>query len=447
MKIIIAGAYAIGNYLASLLTRTNEDITIIDDNEEALDSINSDLDVLTMYASPVSIKAQREIGVSNADLFIAVTLNQEQNMTACCIAKSLGAKHTVAKVEEYEYAKPKNKDVLTRMGIDSIIYPELLAAQDIINGLKMSWVRQRWDVHDGALVMLGIKLREGCLILDRPLKELIGPSEPYHIVAIKRGNETIIPGGDDVLQLYDLAYFMTTPQSIPYVRHIVGKEHYADVKNVMIMGGGKTSVRTAHTMPDYMKYKIIESDPARCERLNDLLPRTANYIINGDARDTSLLIEEGIRSTQAFVALTGSSEANILACLTAKRYGVRKTVAVVENIDYVDMAESLDIGTIINKKAIAASRIYETLLEGKANNVRFLMQAKADVAEFTAMPGSHITKKKIYELGLPKGVTFGGLVRNGEGILISGGTQVQEGDIVVVFCHNADMKRIEKLFY
>jgi trk system potassium uptake protein TrkA len=447
MKIIIAGAYAIGNYLASLLTRTNEDITIIDDNEEALDSINSDLDVLTMYASPVSIKAQREIGVSNADLFIAVTLNQEQNMTACCIAKSLGAKHTVAKVEEYEYAKPKNKDVLTRMGIDSIIYPELLAAQDIINGLKMSWVRQRWDVHDGALVMLGIKLREGCLILDRPLKELIGPSEPYHIVAIKRGNETIIPGGDDVLQLYDLAYFMTTPQSIPYVRHIVGKEHYADVKNVMIMGGGKTSVRTAHTMPDYMKYKIIESDPARCERLNDLLPRTANYIINGDARDTSLLIEEGIRSTQAFVALTGSSEANILACLTAKRYGVRKTVAVVENIDYVDMAESLDIGTIINKKAIAASRIYETLLEGKANNVRFLMQAKADVAEFTAMPGSRITKKKIYELGLPKGVTFGGLVRNGEGILISGGTQVQEGDIVVVFCHNADMKRIEKLFY
>ena len=447
MKIIIAGAYAIGNYLASLLTRTNEDITIIDDNEEALDSINSDLDVLTMYASPVSIKAQREIGVSNADLFIAVTLNQEQNMTACCIAKSLGAKHTVAKVEEYEYAKPKNKDVLTRMGIDSIIYPELLAAQDIINGLKMSWVRQRWDVHDGALVMLGIKLREGCLILDRPLKELIGPSEPYHIVAIKRGNETIIPGGDDVLQLYDLAYFMTTPQSIPYVRHIVGKEHYADVKNVMIMGGGKTSVRTAHTMPDYMKYKIIESDPARCERLNDLLPRTANYIINGDARDTSLLIEEGIRSTQAFVALTGSSEANILACLTAKRYGVRKTVAVVENIDYVDMAESLDIGTIINKKAIAASRIYETLLEGKANNVRFLMQAKADVAEFTAMPGSRITKKKIYELGLPKGVTFGGLVRNGEGTLISGGTQVQEGDIVVVFCHNADMKRIEKLFY
>ena len=161
MKIIIAGAYAIGNYLASLLTRSNEEITIIDTDEEALDSINPDLDVLTMHASPISIKALREIGTSSADLFIAVTHDQEVNMCACTMAKSLGVKHTVAKVEEYEYAKEKNKEVLRAMGIDSIIYPEMLAAQDIIKGLKMSWVRQRWDVYGGALTMLGIKLREG----------------------------------------------------------------------------------------------------------------------------------------------------------------------------------------------------------------------------------------------------------------------------------------------
>ena len=445
MKIIIAGAYAIGNYLASLLTRSNEEITIIDTDEEALDSINPDLDVLTMHASPISIKALREIGTSSADLFIAVTHDQEVNMCACTMAKSLGVKHTVAKVEEYEYAKEKNKEVLRAMGIDSIIYPEMLAAQDIIKGLKMSWVRQRWDVYGGALTMLGIKLREGCTILDRPLKELIGPDDPYHIVAIKRGNETIIPRGDDSLKLYDIAYFMTTPQNIPLIRRIVGKEKYDDVSSVMIMGGGKTAVRTAITMPDYMKYKLIEIDPQRCEQLNELLKRS-DYVINGDARDTSLLIEEGIRNTQAFVALTGSSEANILACLTAKRHGVRKTVAVVENVDYIDMAESLDIGTIINKKAIAASRIYEMMLEGKASNVRFLMHAKADVAEFTAAPDSLATRKRVFELPMPKGCTLGGLVRNGEGILISGGTQIQTGDIVMAFCHNADMHRVEKLF-
>lgn len=446
MKIIIAGAYATGSYLATLLTRTNEDVTIIDADEEALESLNSDLDVLTMHASPISIKALREIGIAETDLFIAVTGDQEVNMCSCSLAKSLGAKQTVAKVEEYEYADKSNAEVLRRMGIDSVIYPEMLAAQDIINGLKMSWVRQRWDVHGGALVMLGVKLRETCEILNRPLKELCGPDDPYHIVAIKRGNETIIPGGNDVLQLYDLAYFMTTKKCIPHVRRIAGKEKYADVANVMIMGGGKTAVRTAHIMPEYMKYKIFEVDPQRCEVLNDILPRTAEYIINGDARDTALLAEEGIRSTQAFVALTGSSETNILACLTAKRNGVRKTVAIVENMDYVDMAESLDIGTIINKKTIAASRIYEMMLEGKASNVRYLMQAKADVAEFTAQPGAKITKKRIFELGLPKGITLGGLVRNGEGMLISGGTQIQEGDIVMVFCHNVDLKRIEKLF-
>ena len=445
MKVIIAGAYAIGNYLATLMARTNEDITIIDVDEEALMSINPDLDVMTMNASPISISALKEINTQHADLFIAVTHDQEVNMCACTMAKSLGAKQTVAKVEEYEYAKEENKEVLQRMGIDSVIYPEMLAAQDIINGLKMSWVRQRWDVHGGALTMLGIKLREGCQILDKPLKDLIQAEDPYHVVAIKRGNETIIPMGNDILKLYDIAYIMTTPQHIPEVRRIVGKERYEDVSDVMIMGGGKTAVRTAITLPKYMTYKIIESDPARCERLNELLDRN-DYIINGDARDTSLLMEEGLRSMQAFVALTGSSETNILACLTAKRNGVRKTVAVVENIDYVDMAESLDIGTIINKKAIAASRIYEMLLEGKASNVRFLMQAKADVAEFTVMPGARITKKRIFELGLPKGITLGGLVRNGEGMLISGGTQVQEGDILMVFCHNADITRLEKLF-
>ncbi|MBR4276234.1 MAG: Trk system potassium transporter TrkA [Prevotella sp.] len=447
MKIIIAGAQAVGNYLASLLGRTgSEDITIIDDDAEALGNLDPDLDLLTFEASPISIKSLRAINAGDAELFIAVTNDQEVNMCACSIAKSLGAKQTVAKVEDYEYAMPKNEDTLRRMGIDSVIYPEMLAAQDIINGLKMSWVRQRWDVHGGALVMLGIKLRESCLILNRPLKEVCGADEPYHVVAIKRGSETIVPGGNDSLQLYDMAYFMTTREYIPYVRRMVGKEDYTDVSNVMIMGGGKCALRTAHTMPEYMRLKIIEIDPQRCEKLGDLLPGKGELVINGDARDTSLLLEEGIRNTQAFVALTGSSETNILACLAAKRLGVRKTVAVVENVDYIDMAESLDIGTIINKKAIAASRIYEMMLEGCATNLRFLMQARADVAEFTAQKGSPITKKKIYELSLPKGCTIGGLVRDGEGMLVSGATQVQPGDIVVVFCHNTEVKRIEKLF-
>ena len=298
----------------------------------------------------------------------------------------------------------------------------------------------------GALVMLGIKLREACEILNKPLKEISGPNDPYHVVAIKRGTETIIPGGNDVLELYDLVYFMTTRQYIPYIRKIVGKEHYVDVKNVMVMGGGTTAVRAIRTMPEYMDVKVLEMNTERCEYLNDILDNDKTLVINGDGRDIPLLNEEGIKNTQAFVALTGNAETNILACLTAKRLGVRKTVAMVENIDYVSMAESLDIGTIINKKAIAASRIYQMMLDADVMNVTFLMSANADVAEFIPKEGSKVTKKPVKDLGLPKGMTIGGLVRNEEGMLVSGNTQIMAGDSVVVFCHGQNMKKIEKLF-
>lgn len=446
MKIIIAGAYAIGTYLAKLLSRNNQDIILMDESLEKLEKLGSDFDLMTMNASCASITTLKEAGAESADLFIAVTPDENKNMTSCMIAKALGAKKTVAKVDNYEYVAPNLNDFFERLGISSIIYPELLAAKDINNGLKMSWVRQRWDVHDGALVMLGIKLRETCEILNKPLKDISGPDDPYHVVAIKRDGDTIIPGGNDELKLYDMAYFMTTRQYIPFIRKIVGKEHYVDVKNVMVMGGGRTAVRAVKTMPEYMNVKIIEANEQRCDRLNELLDDDRALIIHGDGRDVSLLQEEGIRSTQAFVALTGNAETNILACLTAKRMGVRKTVAMVENEDYVNMAESLDIGTIINKKAIAAGHIYQMMLDANVHNVRFLMNANADVAEFIPQEGSKITQKAVKDMRLPYGMTIGGLVRNGEGYLVSGNTRINAGDSVMVFCHSINMKKIENLF-
>ena len=446
MKIIIIGAYAIGTHLARLLSRNNDDITIIDDDGERLAQIGSDFDLMTMEASPSSINTLTDAGVAAADLFISVTPSQSLNINTCIIAHALGARKTVAKISDAEFIAEDKKDFFKRLGIDELIYPEILAARDIISGLKMSWVRQRWDVHDGALVMLGIKLREACEILNKPLREISGPNDPYHVVAIKRGTDTIIPGGNDKLELYDLAYFMTTRQYIPYIRKIVGKEHYVDVKNVMVMGGGTTAVRAVQTMPEYMDVKVIEMNPERCEYLNDILDNDKTLIINGDGRDIPLLTEEGIKNTQAFVALTGNAETNILACLTAKRLGVRKTVAMVENLDYASMAESLDIGTIINKKAIAASRIYQMMLDADVMNVTFLMSANADVAEFIPKEGSKVTRKPVKDLGLPPGMTIGGLVRDNVGMLVSGNTQIQAGDSVVVFCHGQNMKKIERLF-
>ena len=445
MKIIICGAYAIGTHLARLLSRNQEEITIIDDDSDRLAKIGLDYDLLTIQGSPTNVKTLREANAGDTDLFIAVMPDENANIVCCMMAHALGSKKTVARVGDAEYSEEDIKAFYKSLGVDKLIYPEVLAARDINSGLKMSWVRRRWDVHDGALVMLGIKLRETCEILNQPLKTLCGPNDPYHVVAIKRSGETIIPGGNDELKCFDLAYFMTTRPYIPYIRKIVGKENYADVKNVMVMGGGETAVRAIRTMPEYMKVKVFEIDEDRCEELNQLLGEKT-LVINGDARDISLLMDEGIKNTQAFVALTGNAETNILACLTAKRLGVRKTVAVVENMDYASMAESLDIGTIINKKAIAASRIYQLMLDADVLNVTFLMSANADVGEFVAKEGSRVTLKPVKDLGLPIGMTIGGLVRNGEGMLVSGNTKINPGDIVVVFCHDVNMKQIEKLF-
>ena len=445
MKIIIVGAYAIGTHLAELLSRNNEEVVLIDNNPDNLVRLDRDFDLLTICAEPTSIKALKDAGAEHADLLIAVTPQETVNINICVLAKNLGTKRTVAKIDSLEYLNEGMDKFFKQVGVDSLIYPEMLAAKDIISGLKMSWVRQRWDIHNGALVMLSIKLREGCTILNQPLKSISGHKEPYHIVAIRRGDETIVPGGDDELKLYDLVYFMTTKNYIPYIRKVVGKEDYDDVKNVMIMGGGNTSVRVASTLPSYISAKIIEVDEARCEELNELLD-SDTMVINGDGRDIGLLKEEGIRNTQAFVAVTPNVETNILACLTAKRLGVRKTVALVDNIDYISMAESLDIGTIVNKKTIAASEIYQMMLDPNANNMRFIMTSNADIAEFKVQEGSKITKKKVYELGLPTGLTLGGLVRNGEGMLISGGTQIEAGDIVMVFCHDLRITKIERYF-
>ena len=401
MKIVIVGAGAVGTHLSKLLSRERQDCVLIDDDDERLSKL-SEYDVMTYQALPTSIKALKEAGAQHADLFVGVTPEESTNMNACILAHALGAKKTVARIDNYEYLSPELQPFFKNLGIDSLIYPEV--------------------------------------------KDLCGPNDPYHIVAIKRGGDTLIPGGMDELHVNDLAYFMTTKEYIPYIRKIVGKEHYEDVKNVIIMGGGKTAVRAALAIPNYMNLKIIEKDAQRCEKLNELLEREEAMIIHGDGRDLSLLEEEGIRHTQAFVALTGNAETNILACLTAKKLGVRKTIAMVENLDYVSMAESLDIGTIINKKTIAASHIFQMMLDADVDNLRSLMLVDADVAEFTAAEGSKVTKKPVKDLGLPFGATIGGLVRNGAGMLVNGNSQIQAGDSVMVFCHEQKINLIEKFF-
>lgn len=446
MKIIIAGAGAVGTHLAKLLSREHHDITLMDESPEKLEDLSANFDIMTLPLSPSSVAALKEAEVGDADLFIGVTPDEAHNMTACMLASKLGAKKTVARVDNYEYTTPENRDFFRTVGIDSIIYPEMLAGQEILHNIKRSWIRQWWEVQNGALILLAVKVRQNARILDQPLRVLCGPESPYHIVAVKRGDETVIPHGADCLRANDIVYFMTTPKYINYIRDLAGKEDYPDVSNVFIMGGSSTAVHLANAMPNYMHAKIIEADVKRAERLNEVIHNPHTLIIHGDGRDLSLLEEEGIRKTQAFAALTENSETNILACLAAKRLGVRKTVAMVENTDYISMAESLEIGSIINKKTFAASHIYQMMLKADITSVKSLTVANADVAEFSASPEARIIRHPIKDLGLPDCVTLGGLVRNGHGQLINGMTQIQAGDTVVAFCLAGGIKKLEKFF-
>lgn len=451
MKIIIAGAGAVGTHLAQMLSKEDASVYLIDEDSrktQALKDEGND-DLMISNATPTSISSLKELGVQNSDLFIAVTPDETRNITICSLAHHLGAKKTVARVDNAEYADPVNEHFFTSMGIDSVIYPEMLAAREVLLSVQRSWIRSYREIHGGALIMLAVKLREGASeLFDRPLKSIdVFRTTNYRIVAIKRDNRTITPGGDSMLQMGDIAFFMTTRPFVGEIRKIVGKTlvDYPDVHNVMIMGGGRISRHVAENKPANLHMKIIERDRKQCERLEEVLDDDI-MVFNGDGRDTTLLREEGIENYQAFVALTDNTETNILACLAAKQLGVKKTVALVENTDYVSLVSRLDIGTIINKKGIAASHIYRIMLDSKKANVSGLTITDNEVAEFEAEEGSPITKVKISDLEMPRGVVFGGLIHEGKGQAIGGDTRVQVGDIVVVFCKGALIKKIEHFF-
>ena len=444
MKIIIAGAGNVGTHLAKLLSREKQDIILMDDDEEKLSALSANFDLLTVAASPSSISGLKEVGVKEADLFIAVTPDESRNMTACMLATNLGAKKTVARIDNYEYLLPKNKEFFQKLGVDSLIYPEMLAAKEIVTAVKRPWTRQYWELFGGALILIGVKVRDNSRLVNKHLSELLNEQKLYHIVAIKRQNETIIPRGTDRIESGDIVFFTTTKSHIEDVRLHAGKRD-PEVKKVIIMGGSRIAIRTCQYLPNNIRVKVIETNKEKSHRIAEVVPGNV-LIINGDGRDTDLLMQEGIKDAQAFIALTDNSSTNILACLAAKRAGVFKTIAKIENIDYIPLAESMDIGSVINKKLIAASHIYQFLLDADVSNVKCLTFANADVAELVARPDSKITRKQVKDLNLPKDLTLGGLIRDGEPMMIKGDTHIQAYDHVVVFCLDTAMRKLEDYF-
>lgn len=444
MRIIIAGAGEVGTHLAKLLSSEDQDILVIDKSAAKLEVLDANYNLMTHRGSPISFDAQRESGVEDCDLFIAVTPSETENILACQIAKELGALHTVARIDNYEYLRNDNRRFFDNLGVDSLIYPEMLAAREIMTALERSWARHWFELHDGELILVGVKIRENAPIIGHQLKDLTAVNHNIHISAIKRNHGTIIPRGDDDIRVGDIVYFTTTKAYIDDLRQMCGKKDQT-IRRVMVMGGSRIAVRFADLAHDKFKVKLIEIDRSHCDKLSEKCPSDIR-IVYGDARDIDTLRDQGIQDFDAFVALTDSSEANILTCLSAKELGVEKTIAEVEDIQFISQAENLNIGTIINKKLIASSKIFQILLDTDTDSSKCLALADAEVAELEVHGGAKVTSAPIYRLKLPRDITFAGLIRDGKGMLVSGQTQLRAGDHVLAFTLGGAIQKLDRLF-
>jgi len=443
MKIVIAGAGEVGTHLARMLTNENHDIILLDDSSEKLSNISGDLDLLTMIGSAHSFDDLKQTGIAKADLFIAVTPFEERNVLACSMASYLGVERTIARINNLEYLKENYKAKLKNLGIDELIYPESLAAKEIVASVKQTGTRQLIEFANGKLLLLGIKVREEAPILNRTFKDLSQENEHILVVAINRDNITIIPKGNDFVQAGDIVFFITTRAQQQHVFDLTGKKLFG-VKNIMFLGGSRIAQKAVEKLGDQFRVKIIENNLEKCEMIADKFENV--LVINGDGRNLDLLKEEGIDKMDAFVATTGNSETNILGCHLAKSFGVRRTVAEVENLAYMNLAEQMDIGTIINKKLNAASYIYRFTLNAAISKVKCLTASDAEVFEFIAKPGAKITEKVIRDLDFPEEAKIGGIIRGENGYVANGDTQIKEGDKVVVFTLPSGIKKIEKFF-
>lgn len=444
MKIIIAGAGEVGTHLAKMLSNENQDIILIDNDQEKLDSLDSHYNLMTLCGSTSSFSTMRQAGIQNADLYIAVTPYETRNISSCSIAKKLGVRKTVARIDNYEFMKKENKLILKELGIDTLIYPEFLAAEAINLSLSHNWARYWGELGNGQLLMIGVKIRENSKLCGLKLRDLPVSAHHFHVAAIKRNSETVIPGGNDTIEKDDIVYFITTPEYVEEVRELCGKKTRI-IKKVMIMGGSQIAMRFCYAFHDKYQVRLIDIDRERCEYIATEIPDIE--VINGDGRDIEVLRENNVYQYDAFMALTSKSETNILSCMTAKDFGVPKTIADVENLQFYSVAESLNIGTSINKKLMASSSIFQILLDSDESNSKFLALADAEVCELEVKDNAKITKAPVKDLNLPWGMTLAALTRNdGKAELIGGMTRIHAGNKVVVFCLSGTISKMEKWF-
>ncbi len=445
MRIVIAGAGEVGTHLAKMLSQSEHEIILIDTEVERLTPIDSSIDVLTYEGSATSINILKEALKKNTDLFIAVAHYEDTNISAAILAKKLGAKKVIARVDNMEYLERTNKEFFRSMGVDHMIYPELIAAKEVISLLKETGTTEFMDFAGGLLSLYVQKLEKNAPVLNRSLEEVsntIGSIE-YRAVAIKRHEHTIIPRGKEEFLEGDLAFVISTREGIDDMMKFSGKKN-VEAKSIMILGGSRIGRHIAQKLQNYCQVKLIDYNLNRCRDLAEDLEDT--LVINGDGRDGDLLAEEGLQNMDAFVAVTGNSETNILSCLLAKKIGVMKTIAEVENMEYINLAENSGIDTIINKKIATASRIFRHTMNPNVTQVKMMTGTDAEVIEYNVPEGARITSGPLKLIDFPRDAIVGGGIRKYRPYIATGDTLIEAGDKVVVFALPSAFDKLNKFF-
>ena len=445
MRIIIAGACEVGTHLAKLLSNENHEIILIDSEEARLKPIDSSLDVLTFEGSATSVKILQDALRKKTDLFIAVTHSEDTNITASILAKRFGAIKTIARIDNIDYLEPSTLEFFKSIGIDSLIYPELIAAREVLGLLHETGSSEFMEFSGGKLAMYVQKLDKNAPILNKSLQEISfsHKTDKYRAVAIKRNAVTIIPRGNEQFQLGDMVYIISTQEGIAEMMKNSGKENF-EAKSIMILGGSRIGKHVALYLQKTCEVKLIDSSIEKCEDLAEILDNT--LIINGDGRNVDLLEQEGITKMDAFLSVTGNSETNILSCLLAKRLGVKKTIAEVENMEFINLAENTGIDTIINKKISAASRIFRHTTNPNVTQVKYMTGTDAEVIEFNVPANSKITKGTLRSIDFPKNAIVGGGTRDGEPFIATGDTIIRANDKVVVFTLPSVYEKLSNFF-
>ena len=447
MRIVIAGAGDVGYHLAKLLTDEEQEITLIDLDGEKLRSAEEKLDVVTIKGNSTSYKILEDAEISKADLLISVTSSEEANLTTAIIGKHLGAKRTVARIQNEEYLFDKEKLDLKQIGIDELISPESLAAREIRRLLKDVNITDTFDFDGGRLSLVGLTIDDESPLLNKTMKDIghLNPDHNFVTVAILRDSKTIIPHGENKFILGDHAYFIVQPEGVDHVLNLAGKKALKQpIRNIMIIGGSKVGTFAAKRLSKKYNVKLIEADKQKSQQIAEELPDV--LVLNKDGLDTQFLEEENIQNMDVFIAVTGKSESNIIGCLMAKNYNVRKTIALVENVEYFHLSQTIGIDTMINKKLIAANFIFRYIRKGNVISLTSIHGVDAEVLEFIVEAGSKITDRQIKDLDFPKTAIIGGVVRDGKGYITMGDFQFRPNDRAVVLCRRECIHTIEEYF-